>query len=120
MVAGGPRALPQLQAHPLLMDSLGGNSKTLMLPRISPARRNSGETINSLRFATKVSTREAAKRPRERHSTAHPAIPSEHSYWLLLCPLKQRNTSTVFAFWALIDPSPTVNQCHIGTARKNI
>ncbi|XP_077538477.1 kinesin-like protein KIFC1 isoform X2 [Haemaphysalis longicornis] len=50
----------------LLMDSLGGNSKTLMLLSISPREENIGETINSLRFATKV------------------------------------------------------NQCHIGTARKNI
>lgn len=50
----------------LLMDSLGGNSKTLMLLNISPREENISETINSLRFATKV------------------------------------------------------NQCHIGTARKNI
>lgn len=38
----------------LLMDSLGGNSKTLMLLGISPREENIGETINSLRFATKV------------------------------------------------------------------
>ncbi|XP_037579069.1 kinesin-like protein KIFC1 [Dermacentor silvarum] len=50
----------------LLMDSLGGNSKTLMLLNVSPREENINETINSLRFATKV------------------------------------------------------NQCHIGTARKNL
>lgn len=50
----------------LLMDSLGGNSKTLMLLNVSPREENISETINSLRFATKV------------------------------------------------------NQCHIGTARKNL
>lgn len=38
----------------LLMDSLGGNSKTLMLLNISPREENIGETINSLRFATTV------------------------------------------------------------------
>ncbi|KAK8767841.1 hypothetical protein V5799_005378 [Amblyomma americanum] len=38
----------------LLMDSLGGNSKTLMLLNISPREENLMETINSLRFATTV------------------------------------------------------------------
>ncbi|XP_040061456.2 carboxy-terminal kinesin 2 [Ixodes scapularis] len=38
----------------LLMDSLGGNSKTLMLLNVSPCEKNVGETINSLRFATMV------------------------------------------------------------------
>ncbi|KAK8787579.1 hypothetical protein V5799_022647 [Amblyomma americanum] len=38
----------------LLMDSLGGNSKTLMLLNISPREDNIAETINSLRFATMV------------------------------------------------------------------
>ncbi|KAL3204370.1 hypothetical protein MRX96_041240 [Rhipicephalus microplus] len=38
----------------LLMDSLGGNSKTLMLLNISPREENISETVNSLRFATQV------------------------------------------------------------------
>ncbi|XP_029847706.4 carboxy-terminal kinesin 2 [Ixodes scapularis] len=38
----------------LLMDSLGGNSKTLMLLNVSPREKNLAETINSLRFATTV------------------------------------------------------------------
>ncbi|KAG0416089.1 hypothetical protein HPB47_006734 [Ixodes persulcatus] len=40
----------------LLMDSLGGNSKTLMLLNVSPREKNLAETINSLRFATTVHT----------------------------------------------------------------
>lgn len=32
-------------------DSLGGNSKTVMIANISPALANSAETINTLRFA---------------------------------------------------------------------
>ena len=38
----------------LLQDSLGGNSKTLMLVTCGPAKDNSAETINSLTFASRT------------------------------------------------------------------
>ncbi|XP_039273332.2 carboxy-terminal kinesin 2-like [Styela clava] len=38
----------------LLMNSLGGNSKTLMVVNINPSPTSSSETVNTLRFATTV------------------------------------------------------------------
>ncbi|XP_061343234.1 kinesin-like protein KIN-14R [Gastrolobium bilobum] len=38
----------------LLQDSLGGDSKTLMLVQISPSDQDLGETLSSLNFATRV------------------------------------------------------------------
>ena len=38
----------------LLKDSLGGNSKTIMLATISPADINYGETLSTLRYANRA------------------------------------------------------------------
>lgn len=44
----------------LLKNSLGGDSKTLMFVNISPLTNNYNETVNSLRFATKVNNTKLA------------------------------------------------------------
>ena len=38
----------------LLRDSLGGNSKTAIITTVSPAEANFGESLSSLRFATRA------------------------------------------------------------------
>lgn len=38
----------------LLKDSLGGNSKTIMIATISPADVNYGETLSTLRYANRA------------------------------------------------------------------
>jgi len=38
----------------LLQNSLGGNSKTLMLVNLSPVEKDLNETLSSLKYATKI------------------------------------------------------------------
>ena len=40
----------------LLKDSLGGNSRTLMITCLSPCAADFAENLNSLKYATRVST----------------------------------------------------------------
>lgn len=49
--------------HGMVQDSLGGNSKTVMIANISPALANSAETINTLRFAREAKRVKTQVRP---------------------------------------------------------
>ncbi|KAM7290596.1 carboxy-terminal kinesin 2 [Ixodes scapularis] len=55
----------------LLMDSLGGNSKTHMLLNVSPREKNLAETINSLRFATTVNQCDIGTAHRKMQASSH-------------------------------------------------
>lgn len=65
----------------LLQDSLGGNSKTLMLVACGPTKDNSTETVNTLTFASraksvafgKASVRDAAQRVMQPDGASRPA-----------------------------------------------
>ncbi|XP_015605449.1 protein claret segregational [Cephus cinctus] len=57
----------------LLMPSLGGNSKTLMLLNVSPLDECYNETMNSLRFASNVNSCKTGNVKRTRTITYNPA-----------------------------------------------
>lgn len=42
----------------LLKDSLGGNARTLMITCLSPCAADFAENLNSLKYATRVSTKD--------------------------------------------------------------
>ena len=46
--------LTELARHSGLQESLGGNSKTIMMANISPSSANLAETLSTLRFAQRA------------------------------------------------------------------
>ena len=53
----------------LLQDSLGGDSKTLMIAQVAPVERNVGETLASLSFAQRVRNVELGQASRKQESS---------------------------------------------------
>ena len=53
----------------LLQDSLGGDSKTLMIVQVSPVEKNVGETVASLNFAQRVRSVELGQASKKVEST---------------------------------------------------
>ncbi|XP_054025821.1 kinesin-like protein KIFC3 isoform X1 [Dryobates pubescens] len=57
----------------LLQDSLSGDSKTLMMVQVSPAEKNSSETLCSLKFAERVRSVELGPGSRKAELTSWPS-----------------------------------------------
>lgn len=56
LVAGGKKHIPYRDSKltRLLQDSLGGNTKTLMIAAVSPAKSNFEETVGTLKYASRA------------------------------------------------------------------
>jgi len=56
LVAGGQQHIPYRDSKltRLLQDSLGGNTKTVMIAALSPADYNYEETLSTLRYASRA------------------------------------------------------------------
>lgn len=83
----------------LLQDSLGGDSKTLMIVQVAPVERNVGETLASLSFAQRVRTVELGQASRKQDSAEVIHLKERLQHFevplhLLLCP--QLSYQTVF------------------------
>ncbi|NXB89519.1 KIFC3 protein, partial [Vidua chalybeata] len=72
----------------LLQDSLSGDSKTLMMVQVSPAEKNTSETLCSLKFAERVRSVELGPVSRKAELGSWPS--QEH---LELCPLSSQGDS---------------------------
>eukprot|EP00529_Nitzschia_sp_RCC80_P024321 CAMPEP_0113449978 /NCGR_PEP_ID=MMETSP0014_2-20120614/5584_1 /TAXON_ID=2857 /ORGANISM="Nitzschia sp." /LENGTH=447 /DNA_ID=CAMNT_0000341285 /DNA_START=48 /DNA_END=1387 /DNA_ORIENTATION=- /assembly_acc=CAM_ASM_000159 len=91
----------------LLQDSLGGNSRTIMVACVSPADFNIDETINTLRYATSArNIKNTATRNVVKSISAEEAAKLQRDNQLLLAQVKEMQQT--IQRMAMVEPTPSL------------
>ncbi|NXJ13566.1 KIFC3 protein, partial [Odontophorus gujanensis] len=101
----------------LLQDSLSGDSKTLMMVQVSPAEKNSSETLCSLKFAERVRSVELGPVSRKAELTSWP---SQEQLERGLCPISPQGDVPGSSSRSHASPSPGLPSGRATSIRRKL